>query len=154
MDSFSFILTAHIIGGAMLAMTLVIMQLVILPGIGKISEAKEKKVMVSMIQGRWHPVIDVVIIIMILSGIYLLITRWSMIGASHWLHVKVSFGFFALASAASLHFYFKQLKKKLAANGETERLKKIQRRTLIIEKITLVSAAITFLMGIFFSHLL
>lgn len=143
---------AHIIAGTILVMTLVIMQLVIGPAMAKLPNGAEKKSVMAIIQGRWHPVVDAVIIVQSVTALYFLATRWQIIGTTPILHFKVTFGIIALACANILHFYYRGLKRKLSATGQKERLKSTNQLTRYMEKVVLVTGGSAFLLGVIFNH--
>jgi len=143
-----------VLGGTILVMTLVLMQLVVAPAMSKISNGEEKQLAAGVIQGRWHPVVDAAIIVQSLTAVYLMVTRWELIGQEHILHVKVTFGITALVMANLLHFYYRGKKRRLKTAGEMERLAVLSKRTATMEKVTLVTAAVTWLLAVTFNHLL
>ena len=135
-------------------MTLIIMQLVVGPALGKLSAGPEKDAALAVIQGRWRPVIDTTIVILTITALYLLITKWGLIAFNPLLLVKISFGLMTLFLANLLHFYFRGVKRRLTAKGKTDSLADINRLTLIMERVALVTGAITFLLGLTFNHIL
>ena len=143
---------AHIIAANMFVMTLVIMQLVVNPAMAKIPAGPGKEAAVAFIQGRWHPVVDAAIITLDITGLFLLVTRLWIIGASPILHIKTSFGAVALICANLLHFYFRSHKRKLKAEGRMDRLARITRITSYMEKTALVTGVLAFLFGATFNH--
>lgn len=153
MDFDGLIIFIHLVSATILVMTLVLMQLVIGPAISKIPDANHRRLAQDVIKGRWHPVVDAVIIILSVTGLFMLVTRWRLIGADQLLHVKVTLGIITLACANLLHFYYRGLKRRLASGNETERLASINRLTIRLEKVTLVTGIITFLLAITFNHL-
>lgn len=144
---------AHVIAGIILVMTLVIMQLVVGPAIARLPNGEDKKSVLSVIQSRWHPVVDIVIIIQSITALYFLVTRWRVIGASPILHFKVTFGIIALVCANALHFYYRGFKRKLSATNQKERLASVSKLTRYMEKVVLVTGGAAFLLGVTFNHL-
>jgi len=143
---------AHVISGTILVMTLVIMQLVIGPAMARLTNGDEKKSAVSVIQRRWHPVVDAVIIVQSVTALYFLVTRWQIIGTTPILHFKVTFGIIALVCANALHFYYRGFKRRLSATGQKERLARINKLTRYMEKVVLVTGVSAFLLGVIFNH--
>ncbi|GMT42789.1 MAG: hypothetical protein IEMM0002_1200 [bacterium] len=152
MDLSDLAVFAHVICGTVLVMTVVMMQLVVGPSMAGITDARQKKSTVAGIQKRWHPVVDAAIIIQTITGLFFIITRWHVIGTTTILHFKVTFGLIALFCANLLHFYYRGLKRRLAAKGQTDRLARVNRLTGYMEKIVLVTAGITFLLGVTYNH--
>ncbi|HEB71518.1 MAG TPA: hypothetical protein ENI77_02740 [Nitrospirae bacterium] len=149
----SFILFLHVIAGAIFAITVTVVQLVVGPAMKQIPAGAEKLKAVAILQGRVQPAMDTAIILQSLTAIYLLITRWEMISASAYLHVKISMGIIALVTANLLHFYWRGKKVRLKAEGKMDQFKALAGRTLLFEKVVLVTAPATFLMGVAFNHL-
>lgn len=143
----------HIICGTILVITLLIMQLAIGPALAKIPGGKEKKDALAVIHRRWRPVVDIAIIILTLSALYLLFTRWIMIVSMPLFYIKLPFAVITLFLANALHFYYRRVKQKLIAQGKKERLDNVNRLTMMMERIALVTGTITFLLGISFNHL-
>ncbi|MBI5179332.1 MAG: hypothetical protein HZA04_08775 [Nitrospinae bacterium] len=148
----SIVIFFHVIAATMFAMTLIIMQLVVSPALAKIPGGPEKEAASAVIQNRWHPIVDTVIIILDITGLILLLTRWHLIGTNIILHVKVTFGIIALLCANLLHFYYRGYKRKLKAQGNVERLAAINRLTEILEKTALITGVLAFISGITFNH--
>jgi len=149
---YGLIVFIHIICASILTLTLIIMQLVIAPALEQLPAGEQKQAVVSVIQGRWHPVVDVVILLLTLTGLYLLVVQWRLIGTTPILHIKVTFGIITLVCVNALHFYFRGFKRKLKAEGKFERLKEITRLTRLLEKTALIFGPLTFLLGVFFNH--
>ncbi len=150
----SFILVTHIIFGAAFVFTMAAIQIVTGPALSKISPGQEKQKAARIVQTRAAPAMDFAIIVMDMTAAYLLYSRWDEIGAALWLHIKTTFGFTALLIANLLHFYWRSKKKRLKAEGADEAFSKLSRRTLLLEKVVLTCAAITFLMGVTYNHFL
>ena len=146
------ILFIHIAFGAVLAVTVMLMQTTVGPAMAKIPAGDEKTEAVAILQSRAHKAMDIVIIVMTITALYLIVARWEMIGASVWLMVKITFGIITLTVANLLHFYWKGKKKRLKQEGRTEEFTALSAKTMMFEKIVLVGAPITFLMGIAFNH--
>lgn len=150
---YGIVLLLHILGGTIFVMTLIIMQIVVAPAMGKVPAGEGKAAAQGVIQKRWVPVIDTVIIIQSVTAPIILIERWDMIAASPLLHVKITFGVIALVLANLLHFYWRGKKQKLKREGKTEEFKKLNRLTMFLEKATLVCAAAAFVLAVSFNHL-
>jgi hypothetical protein len=142
----------HVICASALTLTLIIMQLVIGPALEQLPDGEQKQAVTSVIQGRWHPVVDVVILLLTLTALYLLVAQWRLIGTTPILHIKVTFGIITLVCVNGLHFYFRGFKRKLKAEGKIERLKDITRLTRLMEKTALIFGPLTFLVGVLFNH--
>jgi len=149
----SFIVFLHIVVGAIFAITVTVVQLVVGPAMARIPAGDDKLKAAAVIQGRARPAMDIAIILQTLTAIYLLVTRWDMIGASVYLHIKISLGIIALVIANLLHFYWRGKKVRLKAEGRIEEFKALAGRALLFEKVVLVTAPATFLMGVAFNHL-
>ncbi len=149
----SLIVYIHIVCGMLFGVTLIIMQLVTGPAMGKIKPGEDKEQAVAIIQGRAHITMDIVIVIQSITVIYLLITRWDMIGANLTLHIKSTLGITALVLANLLHFYWRGKKRRLKAEGAMEQFQALSRRTMNIERVVLVCAALTILLAVGFNHL-
>ena len=147
------LLFLHIVFGAVMAVTVTLMQTTVGPAMAKIPAGDEKLLAVGILQRRAHRAMDIAIIVMTITAFYLAVTRWEMIGASVWLTVKVTFGIITLIVANLLHFYWKGKKKRLKATGRTEEFKALAAKTLMFEKVVLIGAPIAFLMGVIFNHL-
>ncbi|MFQ5433115.1 MAG: hypothetical protein ACE5EN_11505 [Nitrospinota bacterium] len=143
---------AHVICGAILAMTLVIMQLVVSPAAARMTNAEDKKLIGMAIQTRWHPVVDAAIIIQTVTALFFMVTRWEWIGSSTILHVKVTTGIITLSFANALHFYYRGKKRRLKAAGEVEKLSKTNKRTQVMEKVVLVMGVTTYLLALLLNH--
>jgi len=142
----------HVLCGVLLAMTLIIMQLVVNPAMAKIPAGDGKLQAAAVIQGRWHPVVDGAIILLTATALLFFTVRWDEIVASHILHLKVTTGIITLTAASLLHFYFRGVKKRLKANGETEKLAKVNTFTSKLEKTALIFGFLTFLSALFYNH--
>ncbi len=154
MDGFyGIVLLIHVLTGAIFVMTLVIMQIVVGPAMGKVPASEGKTAAQGVIQKRWVPVIDAAIIIQSVTALIILIERWDMIAASPLLHVKITFGIIALVLANLLHFYWRGKKQKLKREGKTEEFKKLNQLTMFLEKAALVFAVATFVLAVSFNHL-
>lgn len=149
----SFILFLHIVVGAIFAITVMVVQLVVGPAMSRIPAGDDKQKAAAVIQNRARRAMDVAIILQSLTATYLLITRWDMIGASVYLHIKVSLGIITLVIANLLHFYWRGKKLRLKAEEKMDEFKALAARTLTFEKVILVTAPATFLMGVAFNHL-
>jgi hypothetical protein len=149
----SFILFVHIVVGAIFAITVTVVQTVVGPAMSKIPAGDDKLKAVAIIQSRARPAMDIAIILQTLTAIYLLITRWDMIGDSVYMHIKVSLGIIALVIANLLHFYWRGKKMRLKAEEKTDQFNKLAARMLQFEKVILFTAPIVFLMGVAFNHL-
>ncbi|VAX21921.1 hypothetical protein MNBD_NITROSPINAE03-48 [hydrothermal vent metagenome] len=149
----SFMVFLHVVVGAIFAITVTVVQLVVGPAMARIPAGEGKLRAVAVIQGRAARAMDIAIILQSLTAIYLLITRWEMISASSYLHVKISLGIIALVTANLLHFYWRGKKQRLKAEGKMDEFKALAGRTLFFEKVVLVTAPATFLMGVAFNHL-
>ncbi len=143
---------AHILGGTILVMTLVIMQLVVGPAAARMTNAQDKKLIGTAIRTRWHPVVDAAIIVQSVTALYFMVTRWEWIASSVILHVKVTTGIITLLFANALHFYFRGKKRRLKAAGETEKLLRANKLTLVMEKVVLVAGVATYLLALFLNH--
>ena len=152
MSIYSVAVFAHIIGGTILVMSLVIMQLVVGPAASKITDVESKKNVMAAIQGRWHPVVDVAIVVQSVTAIFFMVTQWEWIAGSTILHVKVTTGIITLSIANALHFYFRGKKQRLKAAGDMDKLLRANKLTQVMEKIALVAGAITFLLALFLNH--
>jgi len=150
---YGIVVVIHLMAASTLVMTLVIMQLVVSVALSKITNQEDKQNAMAVIQTRWHPVVDIAIILLTLTGPYLLMINWSLIGTDLYLHVKVAFGLATLIIANLLHFYFRGKKRRLKANGEMERLQKMSKLTGRLERIALYVGVVAFLMGITYNHL-
>ncbi|VAX20608.1 hypothetical protein MNBD_NITROSPINAE04-2543 [hydrothermal vent metagenome] len=148
-----FIVFLHVVVGAIFAITVTVVQLVVAPAMKQIPAGEGKLKAVAVIQGRAARAMDIAIILQSLTAVYLLITRWEMISASAYLHVKISLGIIALVTANLLHFYWRGKKARLKAEGKMDEFKALAGRTLFFEKVVLVTAPATFLMGVAFNHL-
>jgi len=148
----SLILVAHIVCGAALFMTTIIMQLVMTNVMKRVPMSDGKMAAQNFIKTRWKPVVNGVIIVMTLSAFYLLSTRWYMISVTPLLHAKIFFGGLTLLLANLLHFYWPGKKRRLEKRGETAAVIRLSARTAIYEKVVLVGAATTFLLGVIFNH--
>ncbi len=142
----------HIAAADIFAFTLVVMQYAVSPAMAKIPQSQEKDAAVKFLHSRWHPVVDMAIIVLSLTGFLILLLRWRIIGTVFTLHWKTSFGFATLLCAGLLHFYFRGYKARLKASGQTERLKKINRITGYMEKTALITGVLAYLAGISFNH--
>ena len=143
---------AHIIGGTILVMTLVIMQLVVGPAASNIVDVENKKSVMAAIQRRWHPVVDVAIVVQSVTALYFMVTQWEWVASSTILHVKATTGIITLSIASALHFYFRGKKQRLKAAGEKEKLSRANKLTQVMEKVALVFGAATFLLALFLNH--
>ena len=152
MDIYGLAVFIHVIGGVILVMTLVIMQLVVTPAMSKLPAGPEKQSAALVIQTRWHPVVDVVIITQTVTAIYFIVSQWQWIVVSHILHIKMAFGIVTLLLANLLHFYFRGKKRRLKAEGKTESLQKTVTLTGRMEKVVLIAGAVTFLLALFLNH--
>ena len=142
----------HVLFGVVLAMTLIIMQLVINPALANIPAGADKQNFAAVVQKRWHPVVDIAIIVLTLTALFFLHARWAEIIASSILPIKAITGIIALSCANLLHFYYRGKKRKLKAAGETEKLAKATALTTKLEKVALIFGATTFLLALFYNH--
>lgn len=146
------VLFLHIVFGAAFATAVLLMQLVVGPAMSKLSPGEEKQNASKVIQKRAQRAIDVVIVVMTVTAIYLAITRWDIIVGEHLLHIKITFGITALIVANLLHFYFRGKKNRLKAAGKEEAFLALSRKTLFLEKFVLISVPAAFLLGVTFNH--
>ncbi len=149
----SFIVLIHVIVGAVFAIGVAFMQTITGPAMSRIPAGEDKMKAAAIIQGRAQPAMDTAIIVQSLTAIYLLVTRWDMIGASVFFLVKISFGIIALVTANLLHFHWRGKKRRLKAAGKTDEFKNLSARTLKFEKLVLVTAPLAFILGVVFNHL-
>ena len=149
----SVILYLHIIAGFTLLAFTSIMQLIVGPAMSKISASDEKKGALNVLKKRRQPIVDTAIIIQTVTGVHFLHSRWALIIDSPLLLVKVFFGVVALSIANLLHFYFRRKKVKLLERGETDRLAKLQAILSKLEKVVLISVAITALLAVYYNHM-
>lgn len=147
------LLFIHIAFGAVFAVTVTLMQTTVGPAMSRIPAGDEKAQAVGILQSRAHRAMDIVIIVMTITALYLIVARWEIIGASVWLMIKITFGVITLAIANLLHFYWRGKKKKLKSARRQDEFTALSRKTLMFEKVVLMGAPITFLMGVAFNHL-
>jgi hypothetical protein len=148
----SIIVSLHVIVGAVLFMFSGIMQLVVGPAVKLLPESEHKAVALKQLQGRAQPAMGIAIVLQILTAGHLVHSRWDTIVNVPWMSVKAAFGTLALTLAAILHFYIRYRKKSLAKNGRKEDAAKLSKTAFIMEKIVLISAVTTFIMGVLFNH--
>jgi len=151
LDSLALII--HIAVGAVFGVTIVLMQTTVGPAMARIPAGGPKSQAAAIIQGRARLAMDIAIIIQTATAVYLAVTRWGMIGQSPLLMTKVTFGIMALAAANLLHFYWRGKKARLKAAGRTEEFEALSSFTLKMEKIPLVTAPVTLILGIAWGHL-
>ena len=149
------ILIMHIFLGAMLFMLAGIMQLIVGPIIGKIENSDDRNKASGVIKRRVEPLIRTIIIMMTLSALYLLYSRWANIGTSSLIWVKIIFGGTALIFANLLHFYFRPIKMNLKISEQNEdvaKLNKLNKVTFYMEKVVLAGSVFAFFMGVLYNH--
>ncbi len=146
------IVVTHIVCGAVLFMTAIIMQLVTGPALSRTDDGEGKRSAQEYIQKRWMPFVDGVIILLTLTALYLIATRMEMIGASLLLTVKVTLGATVLTLANLMHFYWRNKKRSLKESGDDDAFKNLSKQTAIYEKMILTLAPLTFLLGVIFNH--
>jgi len=147
------ILYFHIIAGfALLAFTS-IMQLIVGPAMSKLPASEAKSSALNVLKKRRQPIVDTAIIIQTVTGLYFLHARLDVILNSPILLVKVFFGIVALTIANLLHFYFRRKKAKLLERGETARLANLQSILSKLEKVVLISVAITVFLAVYYNHM-
>ena len=149
----SAIFTIHVLAGAAFGVTVPLMQLVVNPAMAKIPAGEPKALAAAVIQSRARVAVDIIILIQILTALYLLAARWSMIGQSPWLMAKITLGATALVIAGLLHFYWRGKKTRLKAQGKDEEFSALSAWTMKMEKIVLVTVPATWIMGVIWSHL-
>ncbi len=147
-----FIVSLHVIVGITFAVTVLLMQAVVGPAMSRLQAGDAKQKAVSIIQGRAQPAMDSAIIIQSITSIYLIHSRWEMIGASMLLSVKVVIGVAVLILASLLHFYWRGKKRRLKARGETGKFQALSSRTLFLEKFVPAGAWLAVVMGVVVNH--
>ncbi|MES0489470.1 MAG: hypothetical protein ABUK01_05715 [Leptospirales bacterium] len=153
---YNIVVIVHVVFGAVLFMFSGIMQLVVGPAMSHFQMSPEKKSAQQVLQKRAQRSMHVAIVVMSLTALYLLHSRWGMIQSSNLLIVKVIFGAFALIMANILHFgvRFKRMKLQKSENPEDKlKLDRLKKKIWAIEKIILYSAATAFILGVVFNHL-
>ena len=146
-------ITTHVICASLLVITMIIMQLVVGPALSKLPPEERVKAQ-QVIQQKWHPIVDGTIIVLTITAIALAVWRFHQIGQDTWLHYKVSFGIVALICANTVHFYIRGQKRKMKEIGDEERLAAFTRFGSIAERGALIFGGITYVMGMFFNHLI
>lgn len=122
----------------------------------KIKSAQDKQEAMAVIRKRAEPVMKSAILIMSISALYLIHSRWALIQASWVMSIKVLLGGSALIFANTLHFYLRKRKMKLQKSNspQDERtLKKIQTLSQVMEKTVLIGAVSAYLLGVAYNHL-
>lgn len=142
----------HVICASILVMTLVIMQLVVSPALAHIPAGEEKQRAAAVIQTRWTPVADTVIVVISITALYFLVGEWRMVVGSYVLLVKATFGIITLVCANLAHFYYRGLKRRLKAEGNADRLAGVSRFSAKLERTALIFGVFTFLLGVYFNH--
>ena len=145
-------ITLHVISASLLVLTMVIMQLVVGPALAKVS-AEERVKAQEVIQRRWHPIVDGVIILLTITAFALAYWRFLQIGQDTLLHYKISFGIITLLCANTVHFYIRGKKRELKKSGDDERLAAFTKFGTILEKTALICGGITYILGMIFNHL-
>ena len=153
MNFYGWILFFHVFSASVFAMTMVIMQLVVANVMKRIPDGPGKKDGVFFIQKRWHPVVDGIIVVVGGTALLLFLFNWRMIFSSPLLETKVVAGAFSLCAAYANHFYFRYVKRSLAATqADPKRLQKLNRTTAVLDKVALTGGIIAVLLGWYWGH--
>ncbi len=153
MNYYGWIVFAHAVSAAAFVMTMIIMQLVVANVMKRIPDSPGKKDGISFIQKRWHPVVDIIIIVLGLTAIGIALLNFDMIISSTIFLTKIIIGLVALGAAYCNHFYFRYVKRELAASGRNpDRLKKIGRLMPVLDKVALIGGVVTALIGWYINH--
>ena len=153
MEYYRWIVFIHIIAASAFVMTVIIMQLVVANVMKRIPDSSGKQDGARFIQKKWLPVVDIIIILVGIAGLGLVALNYNMILSRPLFLVKIVIGAITLSAAYINHFYLRSLKKRLASSGkESERLKRVGRIVLILNKVILIGAPVTALLGWYANH--
>ena len=151
---YPYFVTIHVITASAFVMTMIIMQLVVTNMMKRISNGDEKQAASTFVQTRWIPIVDVIIVIVGVTAVFIAIINWDMIIHRTLLIIKIIFAILALLAAYSNHFIFRYLKKSLSStNNNQGLLKKINFIMPILNKVALICGVIAALIGWIFNHL-
>ena len=153
MNFCGWILFFHVFSASAFAMTMIIMQLVVANVMRRIPDGPGKTEGILFIQRCWHPVVDIIIVIVGATALLLLLFNGSMIFSSFFLQAKVAIGAISLSAAYANHFYFRYAKRALVATqADPERLQKLNRTTAILDKVALMGGIVAALSGWYWGH--
>ena len=153
MNYSGWLLLIHAASATAFVMIMIIMQLVVSNVMKRIPDSPGKKEAGQFLQKRFHPVVDLVIVIVGLSAGGLLYFFWPLVKVNIVLMIKITFGSTALTCAYLNHFVFRNMKRKLVASGQNpELLAKLKKITPVIEKVALVTGVITAFLGWYVTH--
>ena len=143
----------HVTVAAAFVMTMIIMQLVVSRVMRYIPASPGKKEAVDFLQKRWLPIVDLIIILVGVSGLGLAYFFWVHVQSNSLLQIKIGTATIALAAAYLNHFYFRYKKRRLAASGHNpELLAKVGRLMGVLDKVALIGGALTALLGFYIVH--
>ena len=143
----------HVIVAAAFVMTTIIMQLVVARVMRSIPASPGKTEAVDFLQKRWLPIVDLIIILVGVSGLGLAYFYRVEVQSNSLLQMKIGTGTIALAAAYLNHFYFRYKKRRLAASGHNqELLAKVSRLMRVLDKVALIGGALTALLGFYIVH--
>lgn len=150
---YGWIVFFHVVSASAFVMTMIIMQLIVANVMKRIPDSPGKKDGINFIQKRWHPIVDIIIIVVGLTGLGIAILNFGMIIGHPLFVLKVSLGVLALSSAYCNHFYLRFVKRKLIVSGEeTEKLHKIKKIMPVLDKVALICGVITAFLGWYINH--
>lgn len=138
----------HVISASAFVMNMIIMQLVFSNAMKRFPDSEDKKKATAFIHKKWHPIVDIIIILVGLSAALMAISAWERIASNHILLTKLATGSIALLSAYISHFILKPIRDKRSGNER----KKIARIMQILSKAALIFGTLTALLGWFFNH--
>ena len=143
----------HVTVAAAFVMTMIIMQLVVARVMRYIPASPGKMEAVDFLQKRWLPIVDLIIILVGVSGLGLAYFFWVQVQSNSLLQIKIGTATIALAAAYLNHFYFRYKKRRLSASGHNpELLAKVGRLMGVLDKVALIGGALTALLGFYIVH--
>ncbi|MDH4129027.1 MAG: hypothetical protein OEV44_09755 [Spirochaetota bacterium] len=151
---YKYFVLVHIITASAFVMTMIIMQLVVTNMMKRIPSSDGKQAASTFVQTRWIPIVDIIIVLVGVTAVFIAIINWEMIIHSTMLIVKIIFGVLALSAAYSNHFIFRYLKKYLSrTNNNPGLLNKINYLMPILNKVALICGAIAVILGFIRNHI-
>ena len=153
MNYYPWLVFFHVIMAAAFMMNLIFMQLVFEGAMRHFSAGTEKKAAAAFMQRYWHPIVDIIIVIVGITGLILGVINFEQIITTPRMFIKVGLGGIALGCAYANHFVFRGWKRRLAARPERSALlDKLQKISKILARIALITGVVAALFGWYINY--
>lgn len=153
MSIYSTIVFLHILAGVFFASNLIVMQIVVTGIMKGLPPGEIKKKADSFLEKNWRPVMSAIILLIWFTAAILLHFNWQMILISAVYQFKTATGLLTLVVVSINHFFLRHWKRKLnKSEPDQPRTIAIKKISYYLEKIALVGASATVILGVFGRH--